>query len=148
MNSNPKNSLDFSSAGMEEYAGNTILEVLQEKSADDNSSKYVLIKHDYYSADSDHGRDMLSCFLDGLCGSSCKTLTVYLVDKGTLLLDNSNPHFEKMKRLSDKAEMIIAENESIIVYGVDVNENPKIEIHSMRSIAEDLICLPGILTLE
>ena len=47
MNSNPKNSLDFSSAGMEEYSGNTILEVLQEKSAEDNSSKYVLIKHDY-----------------------------------------------------------------------------------------------------
>ena len=148
MNSNPKNSLDFSSAGMEEYAGNTILEVLQEKSAEDNSSKYVLIKHDYYSTDSDHGRDMLSCFLDGLCGSSSKTVTVYLVDKGTLLLERSNPLFEKMKCLTDKAETVIAENESLIVYGVEIDENPKIEIHSMRSIAEDLVCLPGILTLE
>ena len=141
MNSNPKNSLEFAASGMDEYAGNTILEVLQEKSIEDHSSKYVLIKHDYYSTDSDHGRDMLSCFLDGLCGSSGKTVTVYLVDKGTLLLERSNPLFEK---ISINSFSVV----DAFVYGVEIDENPKIEIHSMRSIAEDLVCLPGILTLE
>ncbi|MBR4431311.1 MAG: hypothetical protein IKS75_08455 [Clostridiales bacterium] len=148
MNSNPKNSLDYPAPAMADFADNTILEVLQEKTTDNNSSKYVLIKHDYYSSDSDHGRDMLSVFLEGLSEASFNTITVYLVDKGTLLLDRSNPLYDKMQLLLGKAEMIIADNESIIAYGIDAESNPKIVIHSMRSIAEDLIYLPGILVLE
>lgn len=148
MNNNQKSSLDYQTPAMEDFAYNTILEVLQEKTADNNSSKYVLIKHDYYSSDSDHGRDMLSVFLEGLSEASFNTITVYLVDKGTLLLDRSNPLYDKMQLLLGKAEMIIADNESIISYGVDADTNPKIVIHSMRSIAEDLIYLPGILVLE
>ena len=148
MNNNPKNSLDYPAPAMEDFADNTILEVLQEKATDNNTSKYVLIKHDYYSSDSDHGRDMLSVFLEGLSEASFNTITVYLVDKGTLLLDKTNPLYDKMQLLLGKAEMIIADNESIISYGIDADINPKIVIHSMRSIAEDLIYLPGILVLE
>ena len=148
MNSNPKNSLDYPDSAVEEYTDNTILEVLQEKTAEDSSSKYVLIKHDYYSSDSDHGRDMLSCFLEELSKASFTTLIVYLVDKGTLLLDRSNPLYDKMQPLLGKAEMVVTENESLIFYGVEMESNPKTVIRSMRSIAEDLIYLPGILILE
>ena len=68
MNNNQKSSLDYPAPAMEDFAGNTILEVLQEKTADNSSSKYVLIKHDYYSSDSDHHRteiddQLLKCLL-------------------------------------------------------------------------------------
>ena len=147
MNNNPKSSLDYSDPQLEQYSDNTITEVLLDKTEDESATKYVLIKHDYYSSDSDNGREMLSAFLAGLCESSFH-LVIYLVDTGTKLLDKSNQLFEDMLPLIEKSEMVIADMESIYIYSVNVLDNAKIEKQSMRSIAEDLIYLPDVLILE
>ena len=85
MNSNPKSSL--------ELVDSTVIEVLPEELKKDSSSKTVLIKHDYYSSDTVHGRELLSSFLSSLRKASYGSLIIYLVDSGTLLLDKSNPLF-------------------------------------------------------
>ena len=87
MNSNPRNSLDYQGAQLEQLSDVSLLEVMQEKTDEETSTKYVLIKHDFYSSDSDHGRELLSGFLDGLSESSFSSVVVYLIDKGTKLLD-------------------------------------------------------------
>lgn len=148
MNSNPKSSLELVESTVTESSDSTVIEVLPEDLKKDSSSKTVLIKHDYYSSDTVHGRELLSSFLSSLRKASYGSLIVYLVDSGTLLLDKSNPLFEQMKLLSAKAEMIIAADESISFYGIEDTDNSKVIIQSMDLIAEDLICLTDVLILE
>ena len=113
MNSNQRSNLELSESQFESFSDNTILEELQEKLDESNSSKYVLIKHDYYSSDSDHGRELLRSFLQKLCESSFKSIIVYLIDEGTLLLDESNPLHNDIQQLIDRSELIFADKEII-----------------------------------
>ena len=148
MYNKPKDSLEFSEPVIEQYSDNVVLEVMQQKTDEDTSSKYVLIKHDFYSSDSDHGRDMLKTIFNVLTHSDYKNLIIYLVDKGTMLLDNSNPLSESFQTLISKSEMIIADDESLTKYQVSCDLDSKITIQSFSSIAEDILSLSGILILE
>ena len=148
MNSNPKNSLEYSEPVVEQYSDNVVMEVMQQKIEDDVSSKYVLIKHDYYSSDSDHGRELLESFLDVLTHSDFKNLIIYLTDKGTRLLDANNPLYDAFSLLIAKSEMVIADDESITFYEVSCTTNSKLSIQSFNSIAEDIVFLQNILIIE
>ena len=148
MYNKPKNSLEYSEPVIEQYSDNVFLEVMQQKTDEDTSSKYVLIKHDFYSSDSDHGRDMLKTIFNVLANSEFKNLIIYLVDKGTLLLDNSNPLSGSFQTLISKSEMIIVDDESLTKYQVSCDLDSKITIQSFSSIAEDILFLSDILILE
>ena len=148
MNSSQRSNLDFSGTRLEELSSDSVLEVMQEKTDEESASKYVLIKHDFYSSDSDHGRELLASFLSALCNASYASVVVYLIDKGTKLLDESNPLHDAMLRLIERSEMIIAASESIAFYEVNVPDNNKITEQSSRSIAEDIIYIPDLLILE
>lgn len=148
MNNNPKDSLDYSKAQLEDFSENTILEVMPLKTEEPEASKYVLIKHDYYSSDSNHGRDMLGCILSGLAESSFNSLIICLVDKGVLLLDDSNPLNKQMQMLIDKSEMVIVDEDSSFLYGIQTFENAKVSLQSFKSISEDIIYSSDILILE
>ena len=140
MNNNPRNDLDFSD--------NTLLEVMPAKIDEDIATKYVLIKHDYYSTDSDHGRELLAGFITNLADSSFNSIVVYLIDKGVKLLDEENPLFDKMLRLLEKSEAVIATEESIEVYNVVFSKTQKISVESLMSVTEDITYLNNLLTLE
>lgn len=140
MNNNPRNDLDFSD--------NTLLEVMPAKIDEDIATKYILIKHDYYSTDSDHGRELLAGFITNLADSSFDSIVVYLIDKGVKLLDEENPLFDKMLRLIEKSETVIATAESIEVYNVVFSKTQKISVESFMSVTEDITYLDNLLTLE
>ena len=70
MNNSPENNLGFIDTKPNNLSENTMIDVLQEKNIDEISTKYVLIKHDYYSTDSDFGRQLLKTYLSCLCNSS------------------------------------------------------------------------------
>lgn len=143
-----KNSLEYSEPVIEQYSDNVVLEVMPQKTDDESSSKYVLIKHDYYSSDSDHGREMLKSIFNALAHSEFKSLIIYLVDKGTLLLDNNNPLFDVFQKLISKSEIVIADDESITKYQISCDLDSKISIQAFCSIAEDIVFLQNVLTLE
>ena len=140
MNNNPRNDLDFSD--------NTLLEVMPAKIDEDIATKYILIKHDYYSTDSDHGRELLAGFITNLADSSFDSIVVYLIDKGVKLLDEENPLFDKMLRLIEKSEAVIVTAESIEVYNVVFSKTQKISVESFMSVTEDITYLDNLLTLE
>ena len=144
MNNNPRNSLEQ----FEQFSDNTVLEVSSQKTESDSGSKFVLIKHDYYSSDSDNGRELLSRFLSALCETSYNSLIVYLIDRGTLLLDKDNPLYNEMVNFIERAESVIADSDSIDFYSVAAYKNPKVVIQPADSIIEDLIYIPDILILE
>ena len=76
MNSNQKDSLDYSDPEVEKFSDGIVLEVMPQKNDSDSSTKYILIKHDYYSSDSDHGRTLLKSIFNSLIKSNFKNLTV------------------------------------------------------------------------
>ena len=148
MNSKERNSLEFSKAQLEEYSDNTILEVLPQKTDEESASKYVLIKHDYYSSDSEHGRNLLASFLASITESTYHSVIVYLVDTGVLLLDKSNPLYEQMQLLIKKAEMIIVDEDSAFFYEINDYTDTKISVQSFKSISEDILYSSDLLILE
>ena len=148
MNNSPRNSLDYSHSQLEQFSDDNLLEVLPAKADEDNATKYVLIKHDFYSTDSDFGRQLLKTFLNSLCRSSYNSIVVYLIDKGTKLLDKTNPLYENLLNLSIKAELVIADRDSIDEYGVDIGTDSEIPYQTSDTISEDVICLSGLLVLE
>ena len=148
MNNSPRNSLDYSNSQLEQFSDDALLEVLPEKTDDDNSTKYVLIKHDYYSTDSEHGREILSGFLTSLINSSYNSIVIYLIDKGVKLLDESDPLYNKMNRLIEKSESVIAAEDSIILYNVNLSNESKIVQESLTSITSDIVYLDHLLILE
>ncbi len=148
MNNSQKNNLEFSDRQFETFSDNTVLDELQEKIVEDNSVKYVLIKHDYYSSDSDHGRELLRSFLINLCDSSFKSIIVYLVDEGTQLLDESNPLYNDFKRLIERADMVIVDKDSPSFRFLSDPGNSKIILETPLSITEEIIYLTDLLILE
>lgn len=148
MNNSPRNSLDYSNSQLEQFSDDALLEVLPEKTDEDNSTKYVLIKHDYYSTDSEHGREILSGFLTSLINSSYNSIVIYLIDKGVKLLDESDPLYNKMNRLIEKSESVIASEDSIILYNVNLSNGSKIVQESLTSITSDIVYLDHLLILE
>lgn len=148
MNNSPRNSLDYSNSQLEQFSDDALLEVLPEKTDEDNSTKYVLIKHDYYATDSEHGREILSGFLTSLINSSYNSIVIYLIDKGVKLLDESDPLYNKMNRLIEKSESVIASEDSIILYNVNLSNGSKIVQESLTSITSDIVYLDHLLILE
>ena len=148
MNNSPRNSLDYSNSQLEQFSDNTLLEVLPEKTVEDFSTKYVIIKHDYYSTDSDHGREILSCFLTSLINSSYNSIVIYIIDKGVKLLDEANPHNKKMLRLIEKSDTVVVAEDSVNEYKVDLLDNSKISLENIQAIAADITYLDHLLTIE
>ena len=148
MNSNPKNNLDFSKPQLEQFSDDALLEVLPAKTDEGSSTKYVLIKHDYYSTDSEHGREILSGFLTSLISSPYNSIVIYLLDKGVKLLDESNPLYNKMLRVIEKSDTVIAAEESINEYGIILPEDTKIALESILSVTADITYLEHMMTLE
>jgi len=148
MNNSPRNSLEYSNSQLEQFSDDALLEVLPEKTEEDNLTKYVLIKHDYYSTDSDHGREILSGFLTTLADSSYSSIVIYLIDSGVKLLDKDNPLYSKMKHLIEMSKTVIATDESIELYNVSFSMTQKIGRESILSITEDIAYLDNLLILE
>ena len=148
MNNSPRNSLEYSNSQLEQFSDDALLEVLPEKPDEGNATKYILIKHDYYSADSEHGREILSGFLTNLAASSYSSIVIYLIDSGVKLLDKDNPLDGKMNHLIEMSKTVIATDESIELYNVSLSMTQKIGHESILSITEDIAYLDNLLILE
>ena len=148
MNNKQKNSLEYSNSQLEQFSDDSLLEVLPEKNEEDNATKYVLIKHDYYSTDSEHGRKLLSGFFTSLANSSFNSIVIYLIDKGVKLLDETNPLHEDFTELIGKTELLIACEDSINAYNITVPDNLVFTKQSLFSMTEEIIYLPDYLVLE
>ena len=140
--------VDYSKKTVKAKSDSTVLEILPQKEENESSAKTVLIKHDYYSSDSDHGRDLLRALLRALYKSQINKLVIYLIDSGTLLLDKENALFKTFQPLIAKSEMVIVADESILFYGIDADIDSNILTQPLDSIAYDIINLPDILILE
>lgn len=109
---------------------------------DNDGNKIVLIKHDYYSSDDEHGRMLLSAFLDVLADESSKISSIFLIDKGVKLLSS---YSLLLKSIREKGVNLVICRESAELYGIMVGDH---EIYSAHEIALELINTHNIFVIE
>ena len=78
----------------------------------------LLVKHDYYSSDNDHGHMLLSSMVNTIKQTK-SNIQVLFVDSGVKTLSEQHPVFEAIQDLSDSKEVILyACRESVAQYNV------------------------------
>lgn len=104
----------------------------------------VLIKHDYYSADNDNGRALLSSFLDSLTVSSERVYLLIITDSAVKLLETS----DKLKSLIKSVNTTLIDNDSAASYGIDLEPVLSDKVHAvpMSEITDQIIeSRPGLI---
>ncbi|MBO7451769.1 MAG: DsrE family protein [Clostridiales bacterium] len=115
---------------------------------DSNGNLTVVIKHDYYSADTDHGRELLSAFFDVIADEFSKVSRIFVIDSGVKLLDPDNKLHEAFMTLVNMDFSIIYCRESIDSFGIEFTKSDKNTLLSMHEIALELMSAPYLFTLN
>ena len=144
---------------LSEGSASLLLDTMQENELDifpqlienaDESGKTILVKHNYYSSDSDHGHALLAAFLDVLSDEVSGIARIILIDSGTHLLCSEDPCYEKFLRLMNGNIKIYVCRESYEIYSVsetDISQD-NIELITAQSIVLELLDSNNILTIE
>ena len=150
MNNQEKSKLDIVSGDSVVIEQSPIIEVEPEKlEIFRNSGLAVLIKHDYYSTDSAHGRELLRAFLKALSSKKDIIDRIFIVDSGVKLLADSNSLYNEFITLIKEIPVVTACAESIEEYGSDDAGLPaNCEVLGISDIAKALIDTQGLITLE
>jgi len=108
-----------------------------------SSNITVLIKHDYYSSDSEHGRDLLSSILEVLCDDADRIGKILLVDSGVKLISD-----EKFLKLAELILNIKACDKSLEFYGIKPESSLNILSISSYALAAEIIDSDYLFTIE
>ena len=97
------------------------LEEEYELSLDNNDSNIsLLVKHDYYASDSEHGRELLSAFIRALSQTG-RLDHIFLVDSGVKILDPGHFAYSSlMDAAGSKETCITVCSDSISYYGISL----------------------------
>ena len=150
MNNQENSKLDIVSGDSVVIEQSPVIEVEPEKlEIFQGGSLAVLIKHDYYSSDSAHGRELLRAFLTALSSKKDIIDRIFVVDSGVKLLADSNSLYNEFKTLIKEIPVVTACAESIEEYGSDDAGLPaNCEVLGISDIAKALIDTQGLITLE
>lgn len=114
---------------------------------DENGTLIVLIKHDYYSSDSDHGRILLGSFLDSLAESGSTISKLFLIDSGVRLL-NDISFAQKIEKLFSLSKYSYISEESLAFYGIEYVSHANIIVCPVSDITMEIIDAGQIITIE
>jgi hypothetical protein len=114
---------------------------------DESGKLSVLIKHDYYSSDTEDGRLLLGSFLDSLteCGDSL--LNVFLVDSAVRLLED--PYFSaKISKLLSLSRYSYVCEESLAAFDVEFDSHDNVTVCPAADISMQIIQSAHLVTLS
>jgi len=119
---------------------NTDLELLTDYAIDVSESANglnVLIKHDYYSSDSDNGRRLLNSLLDGLIMAGDRLFQLIITDCAVKLLEES----DKLNELIQLANTTLICSDSVAYYNVELAKSFPTSVHvvPMTDITDQII---------
>ena len=114
---------------------------------DESGDLTILIKHDYYSSDTEDGRLLLGSFLDSLteCGDSL--LNVFLVDSAVRLLED--PYFSaKISKLLSLSRYSYVCEESLASFDVEFDSHDNVTVCPAADISMQIIQSAHLVTLS
>lgn len=82
----------------------------------------IFIKHDYYSSDNEHGRDLLAIFLSQISESNTEIRSVMIVDQGVKLLSENNSIYNEIIEIINKSTLNYINEDSLNEYGITLSE--------------------------
>ena len=107
----------------------------------------VLIKHDYYSSDSDHGRILLGSFLDTLAERGSDLAKVILIDSAVNLL-NDVSFAQKIEKLFSLSKCSYVCEESLTYFGIEYVSHGNIIVCPASDISMEIIEAAHLITVE
>lgn len=116
--------------------------------SDSNDVINILIKHDHFSSDNEYGRLLLEHLMDSLLSSPAKIGVLFIVDKGTHLLDRDDDLHDKALELCRKADLCLISEESIEYYNTVYDEDLSSFLSPDERIASLIIETLPLLILE
>ena len=106
----------------------------------DDGSLTVLIKHDYYSTENDHGRELLSSVLNAILDDTDHYVRIILIDSAVRILSDYPDISCKLKSFYDNGSCVSVCKESLDFYYVDCSDMEFLDILSASSIFAELTC--------
>lgn len=123
-------------------------QILEESIIDSSPSGInILLKHNYYSSDTPHGKELLINFLYVLSSESVNINNIYIIDSAVKLFGDSelNTLFQEF---IIKAKYIYLCSESIDEYNIKLNEEPNYIYSESQLIFEQLLINKPDITIE
>lgn len=114
---------------------------------DENGTVTVLIKHDYYSSDSDHGRILLGSFLNSLAERGNDISKVILIDSAVRLLDDVS-FAQKIEKLFSLSKYSYVCEESLTYFGIEYVSHGNIIVCPASDISMEIIDAGHLITIE
>ena len=150
MNNREKSKLDIVSADSVVIETSPVIEVEPEKiEIAHGNALTVLIKHDYYSSDSAHGRELLGAFISALQTRKADIARVFVADSGVRLLAEDNALYNEFKRLYSDIPVVTVCLESLEEYGLALADLPSnFETLDSVGFASAVIGTAGLVVLE
>ena len=114
---------------------------------DENGNLSILIKHDYYSSDNDHGRMLLASFLDTLAGSGDSINKIILVDSAVRILEDEFSCAKLVKLFSLSKYTYICDD-SLAYFDIEYNSHDNVIVCSASDISLELLQAGNLIILE
>lgn len=108
----------------------------------------LLIRHDYYSSDSDFGRHLLNCFLKQILSSDKQICSVFFIDSGVCLLSEDNASHELVLDILSRSREIFICIDSMKEYEIDSFSYPEAVELSAESLFAQLLISEKIITID
>lgn len=108
----------------------------------------LIIKHDYYSSDSDHGRSLLDAFISSILINHTSVASIYFIDSGVKLLSTNNDLFELIAELSSRRIRLCACLDSYQQFEVESDDRVDICFLDSIDIATEVLAIDRLHTLE
>ena len=107
----------------------------------------LLIKHDYYSSDSDHGRLLLGKFLDSLTECGNNLAKIILIDSAVRLL-NDVSFVQKIEKLFTLSKYSYVCEESLTYFGIEYVSHGNIIVCTASDISMEIVEAGRLITIE
>ena len=113
---------------------------------DENGTLCVLIKHDYYSSDTEHGRKILGAFLDTLaeCGESISK--IILIDSAVRILENEMM-YSRLDKLFALSRCSYICEDSLAEFDIEYISHDNVILCSASDITMEIIQSEHLITL-
>ncbi|MBO4450008.1 MAG: hypothetical protein J5777_05445 [Clostridiales bacterium] len=114
---------------------------------DESGDLTILIKHDYYSSDTEHGRFLLGSFIDSLCESGEPILKVILIDSAVNLI--CDPFFSsKISKLFSASRYSYVCEDSLEAFDVDFTPGENVTVCPASDISMQILQSAHLITLS